>query len=237
MREKKRRTNTSAASFLQQLLYRPHNPCVFFSATRERLRARTNMQRMHRAQPRVLLCRRLAKRERADHFGWRRGQHDGPTGAGANSAFRVRGRCGRQTRDAFAPRRRGRGGGTSAPFGGRAGSRRCRRSQRRRMTRPRPDLPWYSPSLTAPVRDLPEATLRRRFETGWTATTHGAPEPHSTPSALARSRDCSRWRASPVHSTAHVESLLHWCRRKYSPSWIVELYIERMRVVTCRPSR
>ena len=34
--------------------------------------------------------------------------------------------------------------------------------------------------------------------------------------------------ASPVRSTDHVESLLHWRRRMYSPWWIVELYIERM---------
>ena len=57
------------------------------------------------------------------------------------------------------------------------------------------DLPRYSPSLSALCAVLGSslATFRRRFETGWTATIHGAPEPHSTPSALARWRDCSRW--------------------------------------------
>lgn len=57
------------------------------------------------------------------------------------------------------------------------------------------DLTRYSPSLSAPcvVSGSSEATFRRRFATGWTATTHGAPEPHSMPSALARSRDCSQW--------------------------------------------
>ena len=55
------------------------------------------------------------------------------------------------------------------------------------------DLTRYSPSLSAPVSGSSSATFRRRFVMGWTATIHGAPEPHSMPSALARSRDCSRW--------------------------------------------
>jgi hypothetical protein len=59
-------------------------------------------------------------------------------------------------------------------------------------TPPPSDLPWYSTSLTAGSGSS-SATLRRRFETGWTATTHGAPEPHSTSSVLARLRACSRW--------------------------------------------
>ena len=52
------------------------------------------------------------------------------------------------------------------------------------------DFTRYSPSLSPPGSS--SATFRRRFVTGWTATIHGALEPHSMPSALARSRDCSQ---------------------------------------------